>query len=84
MDFKIDLKFIAKASFEALMIVFAVILAFLVTEWREDNEADNRANLAVERIVLEMEANIAELQRDELSCGNGAGDGGPRRRHRGG
>ncbi len=62
MAVRIDLNTIAKAVFEALMIVFAVILAFLVTEWREDNRNKNRAHMAIERIVLELESNIAQLQ----------------------
>ncbi len=63
MTFKPDLKFVAKACFEALMIVFAVLLAFLVTEWRAENREKERARLAIERIVLELEANLAELDR---------------------
>ncbi len=57
-----DFSWIYKAGLEAAMIVFAVILAFLVTEWREAQRAEDRARTAIERIVLELEANIAQLE----------------------
>ena len=62
MSVRLDLATIAKAVFEAAMVLLAVLLAFLVTEWREDNRAESRANMAIERIVLELENNIAQLQ----------------------
>lgn len=62
MSIRLDFATIAKAVFEASMVLLAVLLAFLVTEWREDNRAEARANMAIERIVLELESNIAQLQ----------------------
>lgn len=52
-----------RALFEAVLIVFAVMLGFLATEWREQNRAEANAYAALDRIVEEMEANLAELER---------------------
>ncbi len=54
---------LGRAVFEAVLIVFAVMLGFLATEWREERRAEANAQAALERIVEEMEANLAELER---------------------
>ena len=51
-----------RAAFEAVLIVFAVVLGFLVNEWRADREADATAQLAVSRIVEEMRDNLEALE----------------------
>ncbi len=51
-----------RAAFEAVLIVFAVVLGFLVNEWRADREADATAQLAVTRIVEEMRDNLEALE----------------------
>jgi hypothetical protein len=43
----------AKAAFEALMILFSILLAFAIDNWREDNERANR--LAEARVSLMQE-----------------------------
>ena len=62
MSIRLDVATIGKAVFEAAMVLLAVLLAFLVTEWRDDNRAEARANMAIERIVLELESNMAQLR----------------------
>ncbi|MBO6796183.1 hypothetical protein [Maricaulis sp.] len=51
-----------RAAIEALLIVFAVVLGFLVNEWRADRAAETRANLALTRIVGEMRDNLEALE----------------------
>ena len=51
-----------RAAIEALLIVFAVVLGFLVNEWRADRAADTRAHLALTRIVGEMRDNLEALE----------------------
>lgn len=51
-----------RAVVEGLLIVFAVVLGFIVNEWRED-VADRRAAAdAMNRVVAEIEGNIAQLE----------------------
>jgi signal transduction protein with GAF and PtsI domain len=51
-----------RAFFEASLIVFAVLLGFLVTEWREDQRRIEIAHDALQRIVAEMESNLTALE----------------------
>ncbi|WP_300528731.1 hypothetical protein [Maricaulis sp.] len=51
-----------RAALEATLIVFAVVLGFLVNEWREDRDSAVEAELALSRIVVELEANLATLE----------------------
>jgi signal transduction protein with GAF and PtsI domain len=51
-----------RAFLEAGLIVFAVMLGFLVTEWREDHRRGQVAHDALERIVAEMESNLEALE----------------------
>lgn len=53
---------IARAAIEATLIVFAVVLGFIVNEWRADVRADRDAAVALERIAQEMESNAAMLE----------------------
>ncbi|WP_417477920.1 hypothetical protein [Maricaulis sp.] len=53
----------ARALFEAALIVFAVVLGFVVNEWRETVDAERRADAALSRIVEEMTANRDALER---------------------
>jgi len=53
---------LARAAVEAVLIVFAVVLGFIVNEWRADVRADREARVALSRVALEMETNIAVLQ----------------------
>jgi hypothetical protein len=51
-----------RAALEATLIVFAVVLGFLVNEWREDRDSAAVAELALSRIVVELESNLAVLE----------------------
>ena len=62
MDAKRDYSWVYRGALEGALIVFAVILGFLVTEWREDRRAEAKARVAIERIVLELDANIRQLE----------------------
>ena len=62
MDAKRDYSWVYRGALEGALIVFAVILGFLVTEWREDRRAEAKAQVAIERIVLELDANIRQLE----------------------
>lgn len=64
----------ARAVFEALLIVFAVVLGFVVNEWRETVDAERRVDAALVRIAEEMAANRDDLQRvvsyhEQISAG---------------
>jgi|GEM_PF-1393249 len=48
---------IGRALFEAALIVFAVVLGFMVTAWREDADSVARGEAALERITAELRAN---------------------------
>ena len=52
-----------RAAAEAVLIVFAVVLGFLVNEWREGQDERERAQLALARIVDELEGNLEALER---------------------
>lgn len=54
---------LARAVFEGVLIVFAVMLGFLATEWREQRRLEADAYAALDRIVEELESNLAELER---------------------
>ncbi len=51
-----------RALVEGLLIVFAVVLGFIVNEWREDVADRRAAEAAVVRVVAEVETNIAALE----------------------
>tara|TARA_R110002124_G_C8787779_1_gene501325 strand:- start:116 stop:751 length:636 start_codon:yes stop_codon:yes gene_type:complete len=51
----------SRAVVEAALIVFAVVLGFIVNEWREDVADRRAAEIAMGRVVAEMESNIARL-----------------------
>ncbi|HAQ33845.1 MAG: hypothetical protein CMF74_14965 [Maricaulis sp.] len=53
---------LGRAAIEALLIVFAVVLGFLVNEWRENVADRHAANTALERIIEEMDANAGALR----------------------
>jgi hypothetical protein len=49
---------VRSAFFEALFVVFGVILALAANEWRENVKAQKLADAALESIVTELEANL--------------------------
>ncbi|WP_417487407.1 hypothetical protein [Maricaulis sp.] len=51
-----------RAVVEGTLIVFAVVLGFLVNEWREDVADRRAAEAAMGRVVAEIEANIEALE----------------------
>ena len=51
-----------RAVVEAALIVFAVVLGFIVNEWREDVADRHAAEAAMDRVVTEIETNIARLE----------------------
>ena len=52
----------ARAVVEGALIVFAVVLGFIVNEWREDVSDRRAAEAAMTRVVAEIETNIAQLE----------------------
>jgi hypothetical protein len=53
---------LARAVVEGTLIVFAVVLGFVVNEWREDVADRRAAKAAMARVVAEIEANIVQLE----------------------
>lgn len=53
---------LGRAVIEAALIVFAVVLGFIVNEWREDVSDRRAAEAAMTRVVAEIETNIAQLE----------------------
>jgi len=53
---------LARAGVEALLIVFAVVLGFVVNEWRADVRADREARTALSRVAQEMQSNTDMLR----------------------
>ena len=53
---------LARAVLEAALIVFAVVLGFVVNEWRGEVQAQERARESLARIADEMQANVDELE----------------------
>ena len=53
---------LGRAVIEAALIVFAVVLGFIVNEWREDVADRRAAEAAMARVVAEIETNIAQLE----------------------
>jgi len=53
---------LGRAVIEAALIVFAVVLGFVVNEWREDVSDRRAAEAAMTRVVAEIETNIAQLE----------------------
>lgn len=47
---------------EVISIMFAVIIGFIVNEWRENTNNKSNAELAIKRIKIEMEQNYEQLQ----------------------
>jgi hypothetical protein len=58
---------IADLLIEAVMVVFAVVVALGFDEWREERQMRQYARQAQEAVVTEMRANLAEL--DSLGTG---------------
>lgn len=53
---------LGRAVVEAALIVFAVVLGFVVNEWREDVADRRAADAAMARVIAEIETNIAQLE----------------------
>jgi hypothetical protein len=53
---------LGRALIEAGLIVFAVVLGFLVNEWREGAAHRASAGIAMGRVAAEIDANIAGLE----------------------
>jgi hypothetical protein len=53
---------LGRALVEGALIVFAVVLGFIVNEWREDVADRRAADDAMARVVVEIESNIAQLE----------------------
>jgi len=53
---------LGRALVEGGLIVFAVVLGFIVNEWRESVADHRAAEAAMNRVVAEVEANIAQLE----------------------
>ncbi|ABI64702.1 MAG: hypothetical protein ACJA0K_001830 [Maricaulis maris] len=53
---------LGRALVEGLLILFAVVLGFIVNEWREDVADQRAAEAAMGRVVAEIEANIEALE----------------------
>ena len=56
-------EWIGRALFEGALIVVAVVLGFWVTEWQEQRRAEAAGQLALERIVAEIESNRGKIAR---------------------
>lgn len=52
-----------RAAVEAVLIVFAVVLGFIVNEWREDIAAQRASDIALDRIQQEMQGNLESMER---------------------
>lgn len=57
---------VGRALIEGTLIVFAVVLGFVVNEWRENRDERRAATIALERIAEEMEDNL-EILRDVVA-----------------
>jgi len=55
------ISWLGKASFEAMLIVFAVVLGFIVNEWRQDYRDTQESIEALSRIKIEVENNRAAV-----------------------
>jgi hypothetical protein len=51
-----------RAAIESVLIVFAVVLGFVVNEWREDVSDRQAASQAMTRVIAEIEQNITQLE----------------------
>ncbi len=51
-----------RAAIESVLIVFAVVLGFVVNEWREDVSDRQAASQAMTRVIAEIEQNISQLE----------------------
>ncbi len=54
-----DLRFLV---LEGIMVLFGVLSALLVDEWRQDREVQAEADVAMEHVVTEVRENLAEVQ----------------------
>lgn len=52
-----------KALFEAALIVLSVLLALVVNEWREDQQQQQRAGVALQSIQAELRENLQSVRR---------------------
>lgn len=50
-------QWVGRTIFESALIVIGIILGFLVNEWREDLQLEQKADLAMDRILQELELN---------------------------
>jgi hypothetical protein len=54
-------EWIAKAAFESALIVIGLVLAFVVNEWRDSRERNQRLHDALTSIQAELESNLASI-----------------------
>ncbi|MBO6504776.1 MAG: hypothetical protein JJ850_05245 [Kordiimonadaceae bacterium] len=50
-------QWVGRTFFESALIVVGIILGFIVNEWREDLQLEQKADLAMDRILQELELN---------------------------
>lgn len=50
-------QWVGRTLFESSLIVVGIILGFIVNEWREDIQLEQKADLAMDRILQELELN---------------------------
>ena len=50
-------QWVGRTLFESALIVVGIILGFIVNEWREDIQLEQKADLAMDRILQELELN---------------------------
>lgn len=50
-------QWVGRTLFESALIVVGIILGFIVNEWREDIQLGQKADLAMDRILQELELN---------------------------
>ena len=58
---------LAEMATEALMVVFAVLVAFGVEEWREERQLRQFAEVARAAVELELEENLDEFKSTQAS-----------------
>lgn len=54
---------IGRTAFESVLIVVGIILGFVVNEWREDLERQRQGELALDRIIQELQLNREAVAR---------------------
>lgn len=50
-------QWVGRTVFESALIIVGIILGFIVNEWREDLQLEHKADLAMDRILQELELN---------------------------